>query len=248
MPHTWQRALDAYRYPVDLNDFEDAKKCPDWFGIKLSKGDRDETMRFEAHFREQAPIAIEPWCEVVFWKLYTMPLARQKTTRQTIERFHQRKTSPSQLWESCLEYVTAPSRRTFEAFRLLFGFTGRGIAVAATFPAFIAPDGYPMTDRRIAEWVKCCIEEHNASGADAPKLALPRSAVSEGELLSMDDFEFMMSWAKWCRHIAAILSARTSFKWRARDVEMAVFQAWGRNRKNKSGPDTHLSVLAASPA
>lgn len=35
----------------------------------------------------------------------------------------------------------------------------------------------------------------------------------------------MTSWMAWCQTMAAKLSQRTGFFWRARDVEMAVFTA-----------------------
>ena len=33
---TWERALDSYRYPVDLTCFRDAQKHPGWFDLKIS--------------------------------------------------------------------------------------------------------------------------------------------------------------------------------------------------------------------
>ncbi|GAJ05736.1 unnamed protein product, partial [marine sediment metagenome] len=43
----------------------------------------------------------------------------------------------------------------------------------------------------------------------------------------MVDFDFYLHWVYWARHTAKKLSQQTEMKWRARDVEMAVFTAWG---------------------
>ena len=51
---TWERALEAYRYRVDLTNFRDAQKHPGWFDRSLDPGNRSQTMRFKDHFRENA--------------------------------------------------------------------------------------------------------------------------------------------------------------------------------------------------
>ena len=44
---TWQRALDSYRYPVDLTGFRSAQKHRGWFDLKIVPGDLSQTMSFE---------------------------------------------------------------------------------------------------------------------------------------------------------------------------------------------------------
>ena len=79
---TWARALDEYRYPVDLTKFSGAGAS--WFELNTKPGNRIKTMEFEARFRRQAQHHLEVWSEVVFWKLYTTPLAVDKITKKVL--------------------------------------------------------------------------------------------------------------------------------------------------------------------
>ena len=77
MPHTWKRALDEYRYPVDLRKLAGFPNRDGWFELNISPGDPLQTMGFEARFRQQACHHLEAWAEVAFWKLFAIPLARK---------------------------------------------------------------------------------------------------------------------------------------------------------------------------
>ena len=83
MVRTWQHALDEYRYPVNLSDYEFAtSEGPGWFELNLSKGDRVETIGFEKRFRGKAQTHLEAWYEVVFWKLFQFLLLGSKLFRK----------------------------------------------------------------------------------------------------------------------------------------------------------------------
>jgi hypothetical protein len=84
-----------------------------------------------------------------------------------------------------------------------------------------------MVDTRIAKWVGQNMQAHNDAGPNAPQLVRPRSLDTEATVLTLTDFEFVYSWNRWCRHKANQLNTCTSINWRPRDVEMAVFNAWG---------------------
>ena len=122
MPHTWTQALDAYRYPVNLADFVDSEKFPGWFQFNTQSGDRDTTVAFEYHFRQYAREAIEPWLEVIYWKLYSQPGRRNRLTRQVANHFVHEGTTPTMLSEAWLRYTEKPTCANFDAFRRLFGF------------------------------------------------------------------------------------------------------------------------------
>ncbi len=204
-------------------------------------GDRANTVEFQAHFRKHASEAIEPWLEVVFWKLFSQPGRRNRITQRVASHFKANGTSPKELLHACSRYVENPSRDNFESFRKLFGFKTPVIAVAATFPAFLEPDSFPMVDTRIAKWVGSCLSLHNAKDSTGPQLIRPPFLDSTRTVLTMDDFEFVESWIRWCKYTAQKLTKCTSFVWRARDVEMAVFTAWG-GRKDPH-PKFHLNPL-----
>ena len=87
MVKTWQRALEEYRYPVNLADYEfAASESPGWFELNLPTGDRAETIYFENRFRSSAQTNIEAWYEVVFWKNYSLPPVRQNIISRVMYR------------------------------------------------------------------------------------------------------------------------------------------------------------------
>jgi hypothetical protein len=221
MPETWTRALAAYRYPV-VRPFSHALNYPRWRQPILPLGDRTETIAFEEYFRGSCQSAMEPWAEVVFWKMASQRGRADIRTREILDRL-QRIKSPEVLWDALTTYVAHPTKDTFDGFRLLFGFRTKVIAIAATFPAFVSPALFPMVDTRIAKWVRNHFTEQIAADPFGPKLV----PTSNSSVLTMSDFLFVQQWTRWCRHTAIKLQSRTGESWRARDVEMAVFQAQG---------------------
>jgi hypothetical protein len=221
MANTWKAALSAYRYPV-IRPFSDASSYPQWqHQPQLPKGDRAETMAFEDYFRTSGQSAIGPWAEVVFWKMASQGGRADIRTREILDRL--KFIQPATLWDALTAYVEQPIEGKFDIFRSLFGFKTKVIAIVATFPAFVAPHRFPMVDTRIAKWVRSHFAERNAADPVGPQL-VPRS---HDYGLSMTDFTFMQRWTDWCRHTAEKLVVLTEAEWRARDVEMAVFQAQG---------------------
>ena len=199
-------------------------------------------------FREKAPARLEPWFEVIFWKLASQKLIRNGTTHSMAIGL-QGSTTAEQLWRACRNYTQAgsrpESRACFEALHRLFNLTTRSIATVATFPAFLDPDHFPMVDTRIAKWVARTMDAHNRVDPSGPQLIPAKSMNVKGAVLTMSDFDFMYAWTHWCRHAATKLTARSpgSLVWRARDVEMAVFRAWGD--RNMSHPEIDLPPLPA---
>jgi len=141
------------------------------------------------------------------------------------------------LWTACRAYTDQPCKKTFRDFLKMFGFRIEPLAIAATFPAFMNPDDFPMIDRRVAKWVIEFGGNHNRADPAGPQLRQPEAfarANKKGRsvVLTMADFHFMPAWTPWWRYTARKLSklCQPSVKcraWRARDVEMAVFRAWG---------------------
>jgi hypothetical protein len=228
MPNSWKEALFGYRYPFDLSKYVDSGNYPGWFTFSSDSGERAGTMEFEAHFRSHAPEFIEPWLEVVFWKIYSQPTGRgDKLTRRAAKFLAHNSISATSLWEACNCYIEKPTKINFNEFRRLLGLSSQAIAVAATFASFARPDLFPMIDTRIAKWVGKCFHLHNAADPFGPQLIRPLFDPDKQSVITMEDFPFLASWICWCRYTAKKLSDRTSLVWRARDVEMAVFHAWG---------------------
>jgi hypothetical protein len=98
-----------------------------------------------------------------------------------------------------------------------------------------------MVDTRIAKWVGQNMQAHNAANPNAPQLVRPRYLDTTATVLTLSDFQFVYSWNRWCRNKANQLNDITSTNWRPRDVEMAVFNAWG-NRGDQH-PIIQLEIL-----
>lgn len=227
MAKSWLHALRAYRYPVCLKDFQKALRYPSYFNQSIP-GDRDTTIRFEDHFRKNAE-KIEPWFEVVFWKLYSQRRIAQKKTEDIIQQLSlPPKVDPAYLLGTAEKFLTSESREDFETFRQLFRFRSKVIAVVATFPAFLCPERFPMVDTRVAKWVNQHYQVFNDANPDAPQL-IPSiyGNNNSATVLTMNDFAFYLRWIHWTRYMAEKLSLATGKSWRPRDVEMAVFTAWG---------------------
>ena len=216
MPKTWEAALDSYRYDVNLTNFKDRAAYRGWFQLENSPltGDYAETKEFERRFRELAPYNLETWYEVAYWK-------DPRKARRVICNIKRTVSNPGELLSLCQNYINNPSRESLSNFSEKLAPSGT-IATAATFPAFLNPSRFPMVDRQVAEWARYNRENHDYSLVGGPRLWEPRNR--EG-VLFLRHWRFIESWCEWCRHTATILTERSNRKWRARDVEMAVFTA-----------------------
>ena len=92
MPESWCNALMKYKYEVNLANYPNAQKFPIYFNQHIS-GDRDSTINFEYYFRKKCSIEIEPWFEVVFWKMYSQgKFIRDSQTNTIIQHITQTQT------------------------------------------------------------------------------------------------------------------------------------------------------------
>lgn len=226
MPDSWTRALQAYHYPVNLNDYHKKADFPDYFNRKIS-GDRLSTIAFEDYFRVHSS-KIQPWFEVVFWKMYSQKNHFQQQTDRIISQIPSCSADqPERLLECAAQFMQSLEEREFEIFNMMLGYNS-AVATVASFPAFLDPERFPMVDTRVAKWVNKHCDQFNAANANAPAL-LPFAfgTTSKSIVLIMRDFPAYIRWISWTRYTAALLSQKTGFHWRARDVEMAVFTAWG---------------------
>ena len=188
----------------------------------LDIGNRHQTIELETRFRENAPYHLEAWAEVVFWKLYTTRApARDDQARRLLDSL----APPGELWEACTNYITNPNREAFSVFRNKL-FRHPVVATAATFPAFIRPELFPMVDRQVTNWARSNGFRHRYAEVGGPNLvSVPALGPS---VLQELHWAFIESWMAWCQFTARILSQRTGWAWRARDVEMAIFTAQRR--------------------
>jgi len=225
VPETWVNALKKYSYRVNLAEYESARNFPNFFNRQIN-GDRDSTMLFEDYFRANIQ-KIEVWYEVTFWKLFSQKRWRDNRTTELVQRLcPESKVTTRKLIPTLKSFIDDPDKNSFDRLRKLF-FKSSVIATTATFPAFFDPDNFPMVDTRIARWVNSQLHVHNAKNPHAPQLTRSQYSPDKATALTMTDFMFYIDWINWIRYMSDRLSKLTKTKWRARDVEMAVFTAWG---------------------
>jgi hypothetical protein len=133
------------------------------------------------------------------------------------------KINSESLYNAINRFTNTPDIQNLKRIRSLLGLKTPVLAVSLTFPAFFSPETYPMIDRNVARWVNSNLDEHNRNRQN--RLS-PFVSEQHGRTSLQDvDFSNYMNWVFWCRETAKILTDRTKVKWRARDVEMAVFTA-----------------------
>jgi len=221
MPTSWKKALDSYSYPVNLGDYKRASEFPGFFKRKIS-GNRKSTIEFEDYYRKNAPHRVEVFFEVMYWKLYSLPSKRDRQTETLIRQIREREVTPDKLWESIQRFVENPSKTNLEEIREKLGLSSRVLAVPLTFVAFADPQRFPMIDTHVARWVNSNCASHNVNRKN--KLS-PFTTLKKYTSLQDNDFPNYLNWVNWCREAAEVLTELTGEKWRARDVEMAVFTA-----------------------
>ena len=247
MPSTWLNALNSYNYQVDLSQYHYAGRFPGFFGQEI-QGDRPSTILFEDYFRANNG-KIQTWYEVVFWKMYSQSGRRDQKTTDVINQLNGQlkntnlpMTTSSQLIAATKAFIDNPDvKDNFENLRKLFRFESSVIAIVATFPAFVNPEKFPIVDTRVAKWIDSHLDFHNKNDPLGPQLVRSYYGKGYSTVLTMADFDFYLHWIHWTRYMAEKLSKRTSINWRARDVEMAVFTAWGD--RELSHPRFHLNPI-----
>lgn len=229
MPQTWINALNQYNYPVKLADYRYVSDFQRLFKQQI-QGDRNSTIAFEDRFQSNIQ-GIEAWCEVVFWKLYSQRQYRDTNTKKCWDFWRRKNITAKDLYNAAKNFIVNNDRDSFNEYRKLWPFyRSRVIAVLATPISFLKPDYFPMIDTRIAKWVDSQLNIHNKSDLNGPQLIKSQYGQTASTVLTMADFDFYLHWIHWTRHTANKLSQQTGMKWRARDVEMAVFTAWGDKR------------------
>lgn len=219
MPQSWVRALNSYNYPVRLSEYKRAGDFRGFFTRDIL-GHRASTMEFEDYFRASYDKRLEPYFEIVFWKLYKFPLVRQGTTRRIADFVFEQGVKAAELHRAVDLFVEKPTRANLAVMRALLGLKAAVLGTALTFPAFVDPGRFPMIDRRTATWV----DSNHTAHSENRSATLSPFNVGSG-VVRDSHFDSYMSWVRWCREVAKTLSAETGTPWRARDVEMAVFTA-----------------------
>jgi hypothetical protein len=208
-----------------LGGYHRHHKFPGFFEI-IIPGDRSSTMAFENHFREAAPNNIAAFFEVVFWKLFSQPRIRQRSTDRIVSYVVKHSTQPKDLWDAVLEFIENQNIVNLRRIREMLGINTKVLATTLTFPALACPEKFPMMDTQVAKWVN---EHYNTQDSIHRINNLTKFNYNGKGVLFENDFNNYLNWVGWCRETSELLTRLNREKWRARDVEMAVFTAQRNN-------------------
>jgi len=217
-----------YKWTVDLSKYENSKNYPYHFKDEINPGN---TRDFEDKFRKSVNDGFPPdqylVCgEVYFWKNNRSPQNKNSKTKETLEYLadpeHQK-----QFIEFLKELSRNPIHSNFKNFRQACNLPN-GFATPITYLSFYKPDEYPMIDKIIANWWK---DDKNRSrfGIEHTPLFVQRK--SDGwiqavtELDSISNWNAYLAWKEFCIRYSAILTKATGTLWRARDIEMTVWES-----------------------
>ena len=81
----------------------------------------------------------------MFWKLFSGGKGRAANLASKLLGSG---AAPADLWSSCANYITSPNLKSSKAFRCKL-FKHPVVATAATFPAFLCPERFPMVDMQV---------------------------------------------------------------------------------------------------
>jgi len=125
----------------------------------------------------------------------------------------------------------------FQQFRLTCG-QPNGFAIPITFLSFYDPEKYPMADAIIADWWR---KNKSRFGYGNSPNFTPQGMISGRTENIKNNWSAYLKWTNFCRKYANIISIKSQKKWRARDIEMAIFFNH-RNRKRHLSDFEEVSI------
>jgi hypothetical protein len=232
MCKTWIDAHKKYDWTVDLTKFNGSVEYPGHFNRVVTPAD---VVAFEDKFRAmiEGTGSFEVAGEVCFWKNYGSFQSRNRITQRLL--LHLETPRNWAIFMRTLKRLSgAPSFNNFIAFRDACN-QPRGFATPITFLAFYDPVEYSMVDKHIAYW---WAKNKTEYGFEASPIFSQRSDGWIQTYTSSQDrqnWKAYITWTRFCRDYAELTSRKCRLNWRARDVEMAVWEA------QKMG--IHLNIL-----
>jgi HEPN domain-containing protein len=207
----WAEARSRFDWKVDLRKFKDAPKCPGFFDRVIEP---EQVAELEDAFRaDLVPSGrVERAAEVAYRKNGQNYRARDRITRDLFEWIDGRRA-----WVAFVDAIeNLALTQTWESFQGLIRSCGQtsGFATPLTFLAFYDPQRFAMVDKRIgAWWARRFPNEPQFTWNPSKTVVNP----------TRKSFEAYLSWTRFCSKQAAELSKLAGKRWRARDVEMAVW-------------------------
>jgi hypothetical protein len=222
MCDNWNKAYGMYCWTVDLTQFKGAVNYPGYFNRVITPND---VTAFENEFRRAIDEggSFEIAGEVCFWKIYGVPQSRDRRTQTLLDYL----SSPAN-WNSFVRSIQEVSNNpSYDNFIALQNACNqpRGFAIPVTFLSFYKPTDYPMVDKHIAHW---WAKNRAKYGYEATPIFSQRY---DGWIQTYttsqkkQNWRAYIAWKTFCNDYAARIAKNCGLHWRARDVEMAVWEA-----------------------
>jgi hypothetical protein len=212
---SWKKSLSKYNWTVDLRNYPHRQIYNGYFNQVVNN---KNTTAFEDKFRSS--INSDTFVvagEVCYWKNYGSHTSRDKLTYNLLKLLAE-KNSWIEFKHRLKELESMPTYHNIETFRIACG-QPNGFATPDTFLSFFNPTLYPMVDKIIGKWWNRNKSNYWKS-SESPFLQR-----SDGWLgLNEQNWNAYLEWASFCREYSNSLSSMPGEQWRARDVEMAVWE------------------------
>ena len=217
---SWKDAYQTYDWTVDLSEFSNAANYAGYFDRIIGPGD---TIEFESAFRtavneDEKSTSFAVAGEVCFWKNYGSHKSRNRRTQALLDHLE-----PEGNWRKFAESIRAMANNpSHVAFHTLSNACGQpyGFATPLTFLAFYDPAKYPMVDQYVGDWWKAHKAEFGFG--DSEDFSQRNDGVIQSNIQSLEAY---FAWTRFCRDYAVRVARNCKMNWRARDVEIAVWQA-----------------------
>jgi hypothetical protein len=214
---SWENALLQYNWTVNLRNFKSKAQFNGYFNQII---DKNNVQHFEDKFRSSLDSELDFTVsgEVCYWKNYGSFRSRDELTAKLLTLL-----SEPANWQSFVcdltELATNPTYENIDRFRITCG-QPNGFATPVTFLSFYNPKEFPMVDRIIGDWWNANSPKFSASWAT------PFAQREDGWLpLNKQNWSAYLEWRDFCSQCALLLTLNSERHWRARDVEMAVWEA-----------------------
>ena len=222
----WDGAHEKYDWRVDLRSFDKAANYPDYFNRIIESA---HTAIFENEFRKAIDTRrnFEVAGEVCFWKNYRNFQSKNRLTEKLLAHLKIKDN-----WDSFVKAIEQISKNpSYENFVVLQNTCGQknGFAVPITFLSFYNPSEYPMVDKIIAYWwaKNRASYEYGTSPIFSQREDgwIQTSTISQKK----QNWDVYIHWKRFCNEYVMRIAKHCGFNWRARDIEMAVWEAYKHN-------------------
>ncbi len=224
----WEKCRSLYDWTVNLSNFRSASLYPGYFEDVITP---QKTQTFENRFRDAVNddgnnVGYLVAAEVIYWKNFGAHMARDKLTERLIDQLQ-----PHGRWQhlcNCIKSLEGKQKIfKFESLLQICG-QPKGFATPITFLAFYRPEDFPMVDKHIAYWWKA--NKTRFRQANLPNFIQRKDGWIEGttEIKREHNWNSYLAWKRFCCKQAEALTVTIGRKWRARDVEIAVWESQKR--------------------